>query len=250
MTFKDNFSAVASAYREFRPTYPTELFAHLAEIAPATQVAWDCGCGSGQASVRLAEAFARVYATDAAERQIAEAEPHPRVVYRVAPAEASGLPDDLADLILVAQAAHWFDLDAFYAEARRVGRDRALLALAAYNLPRVDPEVDRLIDHLYADVLGAYWPPERRFIDEGYATLPFPFPELPAPPGLAMRAEWEAKRLLGYLSTWSSVGRYRRAHDADPVAAFFAPELARLWPGGERRSVRWPLHLRLGIIEK
>ena len=54
---------------------------------------------------------------------------HPRVEYRVAPAERSGLPDAAVDLVTLALAAHWFDLPRFYAEVRRVGRPRTAIAL-------------------------------------------------------------------------------------------------------------------------
>ena len=47
---------------------------------------------------------------------------HPRVEYRVATAEESGLESKSVDLITVAQALHWFDLERFEAEARRVAR--------------------------------------------------------------------------------------------------------------------------------
>ena len=73
------FSSVAREYSRFRPGYPPELFAWLARAAAARDAAWDCGCGSGQASTALAEHFAQVHATDVAPEQIAAAKAHPRV---------------------------------------------------------------------------------------------------------------------------------------------------------------------------
>jgi len=105
------------------------LFAWLAGVVPALDAVWDCGCGSGQASVALAAHFKVVHATDVAAEQIAAAKPHLRVRYSVAPAEHCGLPDASVDLVTVAQALHWFDVDAFYAEARRVARPGALIAV-------------------------------------------------------------------------------------------------------------------------
>src|SRR5688572_14539271 len=136
--FKDHFSAGSENYAASRPDYPPELAAFLAEASPARGLAVDCGCGTGQLTVRLAEHFNEVLATDASARQIAAAAPHPRVTYRTAPAEASGLEPDLADLIVAAQAAHWFDIEAFYAEARRIARPGALLALVTYGVFHVE----------------------------------------------------------------------------------------------------------------
>src|SRR6185369_3316883 len=177
MTNAELFTTVAREYANFRPGYPPELFAWLARTAPAHDAVWDCGCGSGQASVSLAEHFTRVHATDVAAEQVSAAKPHPRVSYSVAPAERSGLPDASVDLVTVAQALHWFDVDAFYVEVRRVARPRALLAVWNYPRPRfVDAELDRAFLDFYTNVVGPYWPPERRHIEANYATLP-PFPE-------------------------------------------------------------------------
>ena len=96
--FSDHFSGHAVDYAKFRPRYPKELFRWLASVAPSTELAWDCATGNGQAAVELAEVFERVIATDASEKQIVNAEKHPRVEYRVAPAEESGLESNNVDL--------------------------------------------------------------------------------------------------------------------------------------------------------
>src|SRR5579872_1342582 len=155
--FKDHFSELAAGYAAHRPTYPRALVDYLAGIAPAQRLAWDCGCGSGQLSTLLAEPFEQVVATDASAEQIASAVPADRVEYRVAPAEASGLSDASVDLVTVAQAAHWFDLPAFYAEARRVARPGAGIALVTYGIMEVDDETDRVTMPFYYDVLKGYW---------------------------------------------------------------------------------------------
>ena len=113
MSFKDHFSKHAADYAKFRPRYPQELFAYLGSIAPSRQLAWDCGTGNGQAAVGLASVFDRVIASDASEKRIANAQSHETVEYRVAPAENSGIGSETIDLIMVAQALHWFDLDRF-----------------------------------------------------------------------------------------------------------------------------------------
>ncbi|MGE0080037.1 MAG: class I SAM-dependent methyltransferase [Thiohalomonadaceae bacterium] len=245
MSFKDHFSALAAGYASFRPRYPDTLYAWLAQQAPGRALAWDCATGSGQAAVGLAAHFARVVATDASAGQIANAHRHARVDYAVAPAEDSGLAAHSVDLVTVAQALHWFDLERFYAEARRVLCPDGLLAVWTYNLFRTDIDAaDALVDHLYGEVLGPWWPCERRLVENGYRDLPFPFVEITAP-AFEMRTEWDLAHLLGYLRTWSAVKRYREACGVDPVAAI-ADALAAALGARERLSVRWPLAVRVG----
>jgi SAM-dependent methyltransferase len=243
--FKDHFSGHAAAYAAFRPRYPETLFDFVAGLPAGRRLAWDCATGNGQAALGLAAHFQRVIATDASAAQIAEAEPHPRIEYRVAPAEGSGLPDGSVDLVTVAQALHWFDFDRFYAEVRRVLAPGGILAVWSYNLVRIEPALDRLLDHFSTAVVGSYWPPERRWVDEDYRTIPFPFVELPTRL-FALEETWDLPRLLAYLRTWSSVTRCRQATGGDPVAEV-APRLAAAWGDPTAaRTVRWPLALRAG----
>jgi SAM-dependent methyltransferase len=250
-TFKDHFSSHAAGYAAYRPTYPAAVVNYLATLAPAMQLALDCGCGTGQLSVLLAERFARVIATDASTQQIANAHPHERVTYRTAPAEQSGLDDASADLITVAQAAHWFDLDAFYDEVRRVAKHDAVLALFTYGVLHLDEyEPDRVAQHFYADVLGAYWPPERRHVEEGYRSLPFPFEEITSVPPFAIETSWSLADLIGYVDTWSAVRAAERSLGREPIASF-RRELTRAWGDPLRRAaIRWPLSLRVGRVNR
>jgi len=246
--FADHFSLVSANYARFRPTYPAALFVWLAEKAPSRDLAWDCATGSGQASRDLAAHFKRIVATDASSAQIAAATAHPRVEYRVAPAEASGLPDAAVDLIAVAQALHWFDLNRFYAEARRVLKPGGILAVWCYGALSVEGEtVNARAEAFYRDTVGPYWPPERRLVESGYRTLPFPFAEIPAP-ALAMEARWTLPELLGYLRSWSATARYIAAKGHDPVAPL-ATELSPLWTSPhDRRRISWPLAIRVGRV--
>lgn len=240
------FATVAREYANFRPGYPPELFAWLARVSPSREAVWDCGCGSGQASVALAEHFTVVHATDVAPEQIAVAKPHPRVQYTVASAERSGLPAHSVDLVTVAQALHWFDVNAFYAEAARVARRGALLAVWNYPRPQfVDAELDRRFLAFYSQVVGPYWPPERRHIESGYRTLPFPFEEIEAPE-FALELSWNLEQVLGYVGSWSATARYRKALGADPVP-LLRDSLAPAWPAnGASVPIRMPLVIRVG----
>jgi len=246
--FKDHFAPVSDAYASFRPRYPAALFTWLASIAPARGLAWDCACGTGQASIDLAQHFAQVIATDASAAQLAGATPRANVEYRLAPAEASGLAPASLDLVVVAQALHWFDLPRFYDEVRRVLKPGGVLAVWSYGRQTLDDvAVDAHVQRFYADTVGPYWPPERELVEQGYRTIPFPFTEL-ATPELALTARWSLAHLLGYFRSWSATGRYIAAHGADLVVAL-SDELSRVWgePDNER-LVTWPLTLRAGIV--
>lgn len=245
LPFKDHFSTRSRDYAAYRPTYPRTLVDYLASLCERTDVALDVGCGTGQFSVLLAERFPWVIATDASAQQIAEAEPRDNVEYLVATATSSGLPDGSVDLVTVAQAAHWFDLPAFYAEARRIGRPGAVLALIAYGVLEADRDVDPVVRHFYKDVVGPYWPPERRYVEEGYRSFDFPFRELPAPP-LAIEVDWSAADLVGYADTWSAVRGAETALGRSPIPAF-ERELLRSWGDPQMlRRIRFPLSLRVG----
>jgi SAM-dependent methyltransferase len=221
------------------------LFEYLGSIAPTRQLAWDCGTGNGQAAVGLASVFDRVIATDASEKQIANAQSHEIVEYRVAPAENSGIGSETIDLILVAQALHWFDLDRFYAEARRVLKPDGVLAASAYNLLHIEPAIDEVVNRYYYEVVGSFWPPERMLVEQ-FADLPFPFQEID-PPKFEMTASWDLAHLVGYLRTWSSTQRFIAAKGGDPVKEI-GDELGSAWGTPERtRNVSWPLTLRIGV---
>lgn len=245
--FKDHFSTRSAEYAAHRPTYPRALVEALADCCRSTEAALDVGCGNGQLSVLLADRFRQVTATDASAAQVEQAQPHEGVAYRVAPAERCSLPDGSVDLVTAAQAAHWFDLPAFYAEARRVARPGAVLALVTYGVMRMDGPADDVVQHFYWKVAGPYWPPERRHVEAGYRSLDFPFEEIALPP-LAIEVAWRRDDLVGYVDTWSAVRAMEKAIGRDPLDAF-VQDLAAVWPDtDERRRVRFPLAVRAGRI--
>lgn len=240
------FSQQADAYRAGRPTYDPAFFAWLAQAAPSTDLAWDCGCGSGQASLDLARHFHQVVATDINAKQLEQAPREPNIDYRCEPAENTSLQPASVDLTLVAQALHWFDTERFYAEVRRVSRPGALLAVVSYNLLNIEPQLDALIRHLYHEIVGPYWAPERKHVESGYDTIPFPF-ERVATPAFALEAEWDFQRLVDYLYSWSAVASYRQATGQDPVQAL-REKLQAAWGTEPTRGVSWPLTIKLGKV--
>jgi len=247
MKFKDHFSAQAADYAKFRPGYPRELFDYLGSIAPSRQLAWDCGTGNGQAAVGLALVFDRVIATDASDKQIANAQSHEGVDYCVASAENSGIKSATVDLIMVAQALHWFDLGRFYGEVRRVLKNNGVFAASAYNLLHIEPAIDDVVNRYCYEVVGLFWPPERKLVEQ-FADLPFPFHKVNAPK-FEMTAQWNLDHLLGYLQTWSSTQRFIAATGGDPLRQII-DELRRAWGDPQQvRTVIWPLTLRVGVKE-
>jgi SAM-dependent methyltransferase len=244
--YADHFSRLALAYAECRPGYPDALFDYLAQSVDRHELAWDCAAGSGQASVSLAQIFEHVVASDASAGMLARAPRHPKIEYRVAPAESSGLGNATVDLITVAQALHWLDLRSFYAEVKRVLAPGGVLAVWAYGTQHLDhAAMDDLLGHFYREVVGPYWPPERGHVESGYKALPFPFTEIAAPP-FVMWARWTLAQLLGYIRTWSATQRYRDQVGQDPVEQL-GSELIRYWGEPEAaRRVTWPLSLRVG----
>jgi SAM-dependent methyltransferase len=245
MSFKDHFSGHANAYARYRPDYPPQLFSYLASLTPRQDVALDCATGSGQAAIGLADHFALVVASDGSVSQLQSAQRHPHVAYVGNLAEQPALTAGSVDLVVAAQAAHWFDHERFYPEVKRVLRSDGVLALWTYGLAYVEPQIDAIVRHFYSDVVGAYWPPERRWVESAYRDLPFPLQEVSAP-AFELKLDWDLDSLIGYLGTWSAVQRYQRATGQDPLPALRA-EIAPLWPSPvETKLVTWPLHLRVG----
>ena len=247
MAFRNHFSRNSDAYAAYRPRYPDALFDWLAAAAPSRRLAWDCATGTGQAALGLAERFDRVIATDASGEQIGAAVSHPRVEYRVAGAESSGLEAGSVDLVTVAQALHWLDLRSFYDEVRRVARPGGVLAAWTYGVSHVLPAVDEVVDRFYRETVGPCWPPERVHVERRYADLPFPFLRFAAPE-FNIEADLTLDAYVGYLGTWSATRRYIEAGLGDPLPEV-RTELARAWgEPSQARRVTWRLALLAGRV--
>ena len=245
-SFANRFGPRSSQYRDARPAYPLALFHYFAMASGRTQLVWDCATGNGQAAIGLADRFARVIATDASEQMLANAMPHRRVTYMISKYDTQ-LRDQSVDLVTVAQALHWLDLDPFLREARRVLAPEGLLAVWCYSRFRTAREIDAIFDRFYDVTLGPYWSPERRHVEDGYRSIPLPIDELAAPP-FEMVEDWTLGRTLDYIRTWSGVASCIEARGEAPVLEFEAV-MSKAW-GNPRlqRRIRWPLHVRIGRL--
>ncbi|HWS73341.1 MAG TPA: class I SAM-dependent methyltransferase [Thermoanaerobaculia bacterium] len=247
MTYEDHYSGHADAYARHRPRYPDDLFAWLASLLPERRLAWDVGTGNGQVAVALTEQIDRVVATDASADQLERAVRHERVAYRNEPADRVSLPDGSVDLITAGAAAHWFELDGFYREVRRVAKRGAVIALFSYGPRDLADAVGPAVHRFQEEVLDGFWPERIQYVHDRYTTLPLPFDEIAAP-SFFMSAEWNLEELLAVLDTWSASQRYFQQWGTRAVDAI-APDLARAW--GEpaaKRELRWPLFVRAGRV--
>lgn len=241
------FEQGGQAYARFRPEYPPQLADFLASVAPDMRLAVDVGCGNGQLTQLLASHFNAAVGLDPSADQIANAASCERATYQCASAEQLPLSDGCASLITAAQAAHWFNLPVFYQEARRIAGPGCVLALISYGVLHLEPALNERFKRFYWDEIGPYWPPERKLVDTGYATIDFPFEELAAP-SLEIRLDWQLSEFLGYLRTWSAVCRAQEA-GREEVLLHFADDISRAWgDASTRRAIAWPIGMRIGRL--
>jgi ubiquinone/menaquinone biosynthesis C-methylase UbiE len=246
---KDRFSNHAEDYQKYRPSYPEELYTFLLTLVSKKGVAWDCGTGNGQVAVVLANYFEQVFATDISEKQLQQAPKVSNIQYKIERAENTSFPDHYFDLITVAQAIHWFDFNNFYKEVRRTLKPEGLLTVLGYGLLRTDDDtINLMIDRFYTQIIGPYWDKERRYLDEDYQTIPFPFEEIQTP-AFHHTMEWNLPQLLGYLNTWSAVRLYEKKEKANPLS-LIDEELSEAWGTANRtKRITFPILLRIGKAE-
>jgi SAM-dependent methyltransferase len=240
---KDNFSVQSAEYAQFRPTYPQELYEFLFSLLVEKDFAWDCATGNGQVARILAKDFRHVFATDISENQLKHAVQRENISYLLESSDKSSFADHTFDLITVAQAIHWFNFDGFYAEVKRTLKPGGIFAAFGYGVMCIDDRVDAVIEKLYRGILGGYWDEERKYIDQGYLSIPFPFQEVSVPE-LTINTRWNFEQLTGYLNTWSALQHYKKANGVSPLIALM-PELEVAWGTGEK-EVDFPILLRVG----
>lgn len=245
MRFADHFSGHAGDYARYRPRYPKSLFNYLNSLVSGHQLAWDCATGNGQVALDLTAYFDCVIASDASYPQVSKAAIHPKIHYSVANAEWPPFAPSSIDLITIGQALHWFATDHFMSQAKQILRPGGVIAAWSYGLAKISPSIDAIIEKLYEEILGPYWPEERRLVEQGYAGIPFPFATIEAPE-FAMTAEWNLAQWVGYLETWSALQRYMKARNSNPIDLIFADLIAAWGDKQATRTIIWPLSFKLG----
>ena len=243
---KDLFSQYAGDYAKYRPHYPAALFEFMYTQGDTFDLAWDVGTGNGQTAVQLSKKFRQVYATDISLEQINHATPANNIAYAQESSEQTRLGTNSVDLITVSQALHWFDFSQFYVEVNRVAKKDALIAAWTYNLLTVDDAIDNLIRDFYFETLANYWDAERRYVDLGYANLPFPYKQIEHP-DFHIETAWTLEELQGYINTWSGLKKFIALNKMNPLDELIM-SLKKIWPAGERKKIKFPLHLKLAKV--
>ena len=243
----DRFSTQAAAYARYRIAYPPELYAWLLPLVPHRLRAWDCATGNGQVAAVLADYFRDVEATDLSASQLAEAVERPNIHYQVARAEQTPFPDDYFDLITVGQAVHWFDLEAYHREVRRVAGPGTVLAEWGYQFCHTGQSaLNQVLNRFHNETSAPYWDANRRHVENEYAQLPFPFARV-RQARFTVTKHWQLADMLGYLRSWSATANYARQHGGADMVALVEEELTRLWGVGTREVI-FPVFARAGMV--
>uniref|UniRef100_A0A7N0TL27 Methyltransferase type 11 domain-containing protein n=1 Tax=Kalanchoe fedtschenkoi TaxID=63787 RepID=A0A7N0TL27_KALFE len=260
----DLFHNQAQHYAQARPTYPQSLFHFISSKTPSHQFAWDAGAGNGQATKSIAALYANVIATDTSAKQIQFAPSLPNAVFRHTPPSfpVSDLPTHVAppstlDLVTVAQALHWFDLPNFYALVNAaLKKPHGVIAAWCYTTPHIDAHVDPVFDKFYKVHSAPYWDPQRKLVDDRYASLSFPFEAVDGCDGtgpfeFTAEVEMDLDGFLRYLRSWSA---YQTAKEmgVELLSEGVVEEFKKAWIGGgggdERKVVKFPVYLRIGKV--
>ncbi len=243
---KDNFSSYAELYKKFRPTYPQELYDYLLSFITVKRSAWDCGTGNGQVAQELSKYFKEVYATDISPKQIEMAAIRKNIFYKVEGAEKTSFENNFFDIIMVAQAIHWFNFDEFYKEVKRTLKTDGILAIVGYGLIKANDELNKIINKFYHEIIGSYWDKERKYVDENYKTIPFPFKEMKTP-SFVNTFNWTFEQLIGYINTWSAVQHFIKLNNSNPVEIIY-DELKNVWKNDPVKNISFPVLLRVGKL--
>jgi ubiquinone/menaquinone biosynthesis C-methylase UbiE len=243
---KDNFSTASDKYAAYRPKYPSSFFEFINAEVREKRLAWDCGTGNGQVAIELAKSFDQVFATDISQSQLDNAFQANNISYSLQPAEKTNFSNHQFNLIVVAQAIHWFDFDRFYAEVNRTAKDNALICVVGYGLLEINEEIDRVVLEFYNNIIGKYWDKERKYIDEHYKTIPFPFTEIQTP-AFQITQHWTLEHLIGFFNTWSAVKHFIKQHHQNPVEKL-EKDIAQVWGNESSKAIQFPFISRIGRI--
>lgn len=249
MDFKDYFSTQAKEYSKSRPKYPAELFSYLSSLVKEHNTAWDCATGNGQAAIGLEPYFDKIFATDASSSQIEHAELHPKIEYRTATAENSGLNSDSIDLLTVATAIHWINTDIFYPEAKRIVKNGGVLAVWTYSESHVNDEIDMVSRNYSEKIIGEHWPNENKKAWDFDNKIHIPFENIETP-DFEIHLNWNLNDFLKYLFTWSATQNYIRETGKNPIEIVYDDFLSAWKDEYLKRDIKMKLKLKVGRVLK
>lgn len=237
----------SNSYSKTRPMYPAELYYWLSQHVPSQSVVWDCACGTGQASLDLAAYFERVEASDISASQVNAATPHRKVNYQIGSAESTEYPDHSFDLVCVAHALHWFDLDKFWQELRRVLKPGGLFVCWGYNWLQIGEAEDKVIAENILPHLSDYWPSQSRVLWNQYQDIRFPF-ELMNVPEFELNCHWSVSQTLDFIRTWSASQLYIQEH-GDEFLLNAEPVIREAWSDpNHKKHVQLPFFVKAGRV--
>ncbi|NVK74784.1 class I SAM-dependent methyltransferase [Marinomonas sp. CT5] len=238
----------STSYSQTRPMYPAELYYWLSQQVAEPGVVWDCACGTGQASVDLAAYFDRVEASDISESQVTAATPHRKVNYQVFPAEKTTYPDHYFDAVCVAHALHWFDLEAFWLELKRVLKPGGIFVCWGYNWLKIGEAEDRAIADAILPHLEDYWPTQSRLLWNQYRDIEFPF-DLMSVPDFELRCHWSVTQTLDFIRTLSA-SQLRIQEQGDDFLLSAVPIMRSVWSDPtKKQEVCLPFFVKAGRVD-
>ena len=242
-----DYSSYAKQYAQSRPGYPEELFEYLSSLVDEHHLAWDCATGNGQAALTLTKYFEKVIATDISNEQIKNAIKHKHIKYNVCNAEDSGLENKSVNLVTVASAIHWFDLENFYKEVRRVVKPGGIIAAWSYHIGYMEPPFDKLFLGFYEEALSPYFGLGAKLVDDRYSTINLPGKGIETV-DFFVEVKWKLKNMLDFIESWSGTQQYKKETSRNPTDLIIN-ELNSIWGEAEKiHTIRWPLFLKISRL--
>ncbi|TVY41651.1 putative methyltransferase [Lachnellula occidentalis] len=234
-TFRSYSSSQAKAYASHRNSYEPAVYKTVFDFHAAHGgqfgLVLDCGCGPGNATRDLALEFDQAVGTDAGAAMIDAArelggktKSGADIRWEVVPAEmfssVEGLEAGSVDLLTVAMAVHWFDMDKFYSEAARVLKPGGTMALWT-----IDPDqpnaakVKETMLHFEHVVIGKYQLPGNLLSRQMYDNLPLPWTVSPPVPSFSksdyVKQDYDRDGILSNGKTFFSGGKVMKLAEVE-----------------------------------
>ena len=142
---------IAEQYFKYRPRYTPEVAQRVmrfynnqqqskTHIPSKLDLMVDVGCGSGQSTNIFQPYFQKISGFDVSAEQIKQAKLQNKfdnIDYMEGSAENIPVEDKSVDLVVAGTAAHWFDLEKFFDEVKRVLKPTGCLVLLSYPYPKI-----------------------------------------------------------------------------------------------------------------